>query len=192
MKLVVGLGNPGQKYQKTRHNIGFMVIDDLLKDAGAQPRFESRFNAEVALLNVGGTKVCLVKPSTFMNLSGEAISKIMHYYDIPVEDLLVIVDDVNLETGKLRLRETGGHGGHNGLRNIIGLLHTEAFKRIRIGVDNNTNMPLDQYVLGQFSQDQLIVLSKAIMQSKEIVEQFVAGVPYKDIMTKYNTNNSLE
>ena len=116
----------------------------------------------------------------------------MHYYDIPVEDLLVIVDDVNLETGKLRLRETGGHGGHNGLRNIIGLLHTEAFKRIRIGVDNNTNMPLDQYVLGQFSQDQLIVLSKAIMQSKEIVEQFVAGVPYKDIMTKYNTNNSLE
>ena len=192
MKLVVGLGNPGQKYQKTRHNIGFMVIDDLLKDAGAQPRFESRFNAEVALLTVGGTKVCLVKPSTFMNLSGEAISKIMHYYDIPVEDLLVIVDDVNLETGKLRLRETGGHGGHNGLRNIIGLLHTEAFKRIRIGVDNNTNMPLDQYVLGQFSQDQLIVLSKAIMQSKEIVEQFVAGVPYKDIMTKYNTNNSLE
>jgi PTH1 family peptidyl-tRNA hydrolase len=192
MKLVVGLGNPGLKYQKTRHNIGFMVIDDILKDAGAQPRFDAKFNAEVALLNVGGKKICLVKPSTFMNLSGEAISKIMNYYDIPVEDLLVIVDDVNLETGKLRLRETGGHGGHNGLRNIIGLLHTEAFKRIRIGVDNNPNMPLDQYVLGQFTQDQFIVLSKAIQQSKEIVEQFILDVPYKDIMTKYNTNNSLE
>ncbi|HAX02062.1 MAG: aminoacyl-tRNA hydrolase [Tenericutes bacterium GWC2_34_14] len=187
MKLVVGLGNPGLKYQKTRHNIGFMVIDDILKDAAAQPRFDAKFNAEVAILNVEGKKVCLVKPSTFMNLSGEAISKVMQYYDIPVEDLLVIVDDVNLETGKLRLRETGGHGGHNGLRNIIGLIHTEAFKRIRIGVDNNPNIPLDQYVLGQFTQDQLITLTKSIQQSKEVVEMFIEGVPYKDIMTKYNT-----
>lgn len=187
MKLVVGLGNPGLKYQKTRHNVGFMVIDEILKEAGVSARFDAKFNAEVAVLNVQGKKLCLAKPSTFMNLSGEAISKIMNYYDIPMEDLLVIVDDVNLETGKLRLRETGGHGGHNGLRNIIGLLHSENFKRVRIGVDNNPNIPLDQYVLGQFSSDQFITLSKAIMHSKTIIEMFVEGVSYKDIMTKFNT-----
>lgn len=187
MKLIVGLGNPGLKYQKTRHNVGFMVIDEILKVAGAQARFDAKFNAEIAVLNVDGKKVCLAKPSTFMNLSGEAITKLMSYYDIDIDNLLVIVDDVNLETGKLRLRETGGHGGHNGLRNIIGLLHTEGFKRIRIGVDNNPNIPLDQYVLGQLTQDQLITLSKSIILSKEIVEQFIEGIPFKDIMTKYNT-----
>lgn len=187
MKLIVGLGNPGLKYQKTRHNVGFMVIDEILKEAGVQARFDAKFNAEIAILNVDGKKVCLAKPSTFMNLSGEAISKIMGYYDIELEDILVIVDDVNLETGKLRLREMGGHGGHNGLRNMIGLLHSESFKRIRIGVDNNPVIPLDQYVLSQFTQDQLIILSKSIILSKEIVEQFIEGIPYKDIMTKYNT-----
>lgn len=192
MKLVVGLGNPGLKYQKTRHNVGFMVIDEILKDIGATARFDAKFNAEVAILNVAGEKVCLAKPSTFMNLSGEAITKLMRYYDIPIDDLLVIVDDVNLSTGKLRLRETGGHGGHNGLRNIIGLLHSEEFKRVRIGVDNNTNMPLDQYVLGQFTPDQLIILSKALMQGKSIVEMFVEGISYKDIMTKFNGSSLME
>lgn len=187
MKLVVGLGNPGLKYQKTRHNIGFMVIDEILKEAGSQARFDAKFNAEIAILNVEGKKLCLLKPSTFMNLSGEAITKVMKYYDIPLDDLLVIVDDVHLETAKLRLRETGGHGGHNGLRNIIGLLHTEDFKRIRIGVDNQPNMALDQYVLGQFTQDQFIILQQAINLSKEIVELFVQDMPFKDIMTKYNT-----
>lgn len=187
MKLIVGLGNPGLKYQKTRHNIGFMVIDDILKDADVQARFDAKFNAEIALLNVGGKKVCLAKPSTFMNLSGEAITKIMHYYDIPIDDLLVIVDDVNLGTGKLRLREAGGHGGHNGLRNIIDLLHSEAFKRVRIGIDNNPSMPLDQYVLSQFTQDQLITLHNTIQQTKDLIEQFVNGMPFVDIMTKYNT-----
>lgn len=187
MKLIVGLGNPGLKYQKTRHNIGFMVIDEVLRMTGEQAKFDSKFNAEVAIINMNGQKVCFAKPSTFMNLSGEAISKIMKYYDIPVEELLVIVDDVNFETGKLRLRETGGHGGHNGLRNIIGLIHTENFKRVRIGIDNNPVMPLDQYVLGQFTQDQLSILHKAIHQSTEIINLFIQDVSYKDIMTKYNT-----
>jgi PTH1 family peptidyl-tRNA hydrolase len=169
-----------------------MVIDEILKDIGTTARFDAKFNAEVAILNVAGEKVCLAKPSTFMNLSGEAITKLMRYYDIPIDDLLVIVDDVNLSTGKLRLRETGGHGGHNGLRNIIGLLHSEEFKRVRIGVDNNTNMPLDQYVLGQFTPDQLIILSKALMQGKSIVEMFVEGISYKDIMTKFNGSSLME
>jgi len=187
MKLIVGLGNPGLKYQKTRHNVGFMVIDEVLKSLGQQAKFDSKFNAEILLTSLNGKKVCLAKPSTFMNLSGEAISKLMGYYDIKIEDVLIIVDDVNLETGKLRLRELGGHGGHNGLRNIIGLLHTDTFKRIRIGVDNNTEIPLDQYVLSQFTQDQLITLQKTIKTSVEIIESFINELSFKDIMTKYNT-----
>lgn len=187
MKLVVGLGNPGLKYKKTRHNIGFIVIDEYLKKTDEQAKFDAKFNAEVASINLGSEKVLFVKPSTFMNLSGESISKLMKYFDIDIKDLLVIVDDVNLETGKLRLRELGGHGGHNGLRNIIGLLHTEDFKRIRIGVDNDTRLPLDQYVLGQFNEDEIIKLQKTVKDSLEIIDLFIKEVSFKDIMTKYNT-----
>lgn len=187
MKLVVGLGNPGLKYQKTRHNVGFMVIDEVLKMMSVQARFDAKFNAEVAQIILEGKKITLVKPSTFMNVSGEAISKLMNYYNVPIEDVLVIVDDVNLDTGKLRLREAGGHGGHNGLRNIIGLLHSEQFKRVRIGISNQPQIPLDQYVLGQFSTDELITMQKAIKSSSEIIELFAKDIPFTDIMTKYNT-----
>lgn len=187
MKLIVGLGNPGSKYQKTRHNIGFMVIDEMLKKLGESARLDLKFVAEIAILTINGQKVCFAKPSTYMNLSGEAIQKIMSYYNISIDDVLIFVDDVNLETGKLRLRETGGHGGHNGLRNIIGLLHTEAFKRVRIGVDNQPHIPLDQYVLGNFTEEQWIILQKSIQSSLEIIESFIKQVSYKDIMTKYNT-----
>jgi PTH1 family peptidyl-tRNA hydrolase len=112
MKVIVGLGNPGQKYQRTRHNIGFIVIDAYLDKLKEKAKFDIKFDAEVALINQLGQKTMFVKPSTYMNLSGEAISKIMKYYDVDMDDLLIFVDDVNLPTGKLRLRETGGHGGH--------------------------------------------------------------------------------
>lgn len=187
MKLIVGLGNPGAKYHKTRHNIGFMVIDEALRQLGETAKFDAKFNAEVALINVMGNKYILAKPSTYMNLSGEAVTKLMKYYDIPIEDILVIVDDINLDTGRLRLRETGGHGGHNGLRNIIGLTHREDFKRIRIGIDNNPIMPLDQYVLGQFKTEELHMLQKTIMEAVDAIQLFVKDIAFKDIMTKYNT-----
>jgi len=187
VKVIVGLGNPGLKYKKTRHNIGFIIIDEYLKNNGEQSKFDAKFNAEIAIFNKGSEKIIILKPSTFMNLSGESISKVLNYYDVDTKDLLVIVDDVNLQTGKLRLRETGGHGGHNGLRNIIGILKTEDFKRVRVGVDLDTRMPLDQYVLGQFSEDELITLQKAIKDSNEIIDLFIKELSFKDIMTKYNT-----
>ncbi|MBE0700205.1 MAG: aminoacyl-tRNA hydrolase [Acholeplasmataceae bacterium] len=187
MKLIVGLGNPGAKYHKTRHNIGFLVIDALLNKLNCIAKFDAKFNAEISTVNFKDEKVIFAKPSTFMNLSGEAIAKAMKYYDVSLDDLLIVVDDVNLETGKLRLREFGGHGGHNGLRNVIGLLHSEAFKRIRIGIDNNINLPLDQYVLGQFSKDQLIILQKTVVDVVEAIEMFIEGVSFLDIMTKFNT-----
>jgi peptidyl-tRNA hydrolase, PTH1 family len=186
MKLVVGLGNPGQKYSKTRHNIGFIVIDEYLKKIGEKIKFDPKFNAEIACVNHLGDKYCLVKPSTYMNLSGEAVTKIMKYYDIDIDDIIIIVDDINLQTGKLRLRELGGHGGHNGLRNIIGLLHSENFKRVRIGIDNNISMELDQYVLGKFSEDEWITIYPAIKQTVEIIELFIKEKPFKDIMSIYN------
>jgi len=187
MKLIVGLGNPGTKYLKTRHNIGFMVIDEALRQLKQTAKFDPKFNAEVAQIHQMGQKYILAKPSTYMNLSGDAVSKIMKYYEIDIEDVLVIVDDINLDTGRLRLRETGGHGGHNGLRNIIGLLHQEHFKRVRIGIDNNPIMPLDQYVLGQFRPEEMSALLKSIHFAVEIIELFIKDIPFKDIMTKYNT-----
>ncbi len=187
MKLVVGLGNPGLKYRKTRHNIGFMVIDELLRVIGEKAKFDSKFNAEIVCTHFQKEKVVIAKPSTFMNLSGESVTRMMKYFNIGIADIIIIVDDVHLETGKLRIRELGGHGGHNGLRNIIGLLHSEEFKRVRIGVGNNPSMPLDQYVLGQFTKDQAITLSKTVRDATEIIELFAQGESFLDIMTKYNT-----
>ena len=111
----------------------------------------------------------------------------MKYYDIELENMIVFVDDINLETGKLRLRSLGGHGGHNGLKNIIGLCHSNVFKRIRIGVSNNPNMALDHYVLSQFGKEEMITISIAIDKSMEIIDQFIKDIAFTDIMTAFNT-----
>ncbi|MCF7931847.1 MAG: aminoacyl-tRNA hydrolase [Acholeplasmataceae bacterium] len=187
MKLIVGLGNPGKAYDQTRHNVGFMTIDQWLEKRKQPMTFSPRFNAFIATMNVSSEKVIVIKPTTYMNLSGEAIRKTMAYHKIPIEDLLVVVDDVNLDTGRLRLRETGGHGGHNGLRNIIGILKDDAFKRIRIGVGNNTSLPLDRYVLAKFSNDEKPVIQKAIEKASEAIERFVTNDAFTDIMTTHNT-----
>lgn len=187
MKLVVGLGNPGPKYQATRHNIGFMVIDLWLQKMGKTIKFDAKFNADMLTFKTTTDTIIVAKPMTYMNLSGEVVARIINYYGISPEDTLVVVDDVNLETGKLRLRELGGHGGHNGLRNIIGILKSEQFKRIRIGIDNEPAMPLDHYVLGKFTETQIAVLKKTVHDTVEAIDMFVSDVPWMDIMTKYNT-----
>src|SRR5919202_2940090 len=134
MKVVVGLGNPGSRYQGTRHNVGFIVIDRLAESPRAG-RFQSRFQAQVAELLEDAHKVLLVKPETFMNLSGRSVRGVLDFYQVPPEDLLVICDDVNLPLGKLRVRARGSHGGHNGLRDIQSHLGTTDYPRLRIGVD---------------------------------------------------------
>ncbi len=187
MKLIVGLGNPGPKYQNTRHNVGFLVLDALSTKLGLPFKYESKFDAEMAITTFEGNRCCLMKPSTYMNLSGEAIHKAMKYYAISIDDLLVIVDDIHLETGKLRLREKGGHGGHNGLRNIIGVLGDHQFKRVRIGIDFKGKIPLDHYVLGKFEKDQIVPIQIAIQHAADSALSFIKSIPYKDIMTQYNT-----
>src|SRR4051794_38932061 len=167
MKVVVGLGNPGGKYDGTRHNVGFAVVDGLAQAPGAG-RFQSRFQAQVAELNEGGQKVLLVKPETFMNLSGRCVRQFMDYYQVPLSDLLVVCDDINLPLGKLRVRARGTHGGHNGLRNIQEHLGTTEYARLRIGVGGPKDAAID-HVLGKFRPGERPMIDDAVLLATQAV-----------------------
>jgi PTH1 family peptidyl-tRNA hydrolase len=185
MKVVVGLGNPGGKYDGTRHNVGFAVVDGLAEAPGAG-RPQSRFQASVAELNEGGQKVLLVKPETFMNLSGRSVRQIMDYYQVALSDLLVVCDDINLPLGKLRVRARGTHGGHNGLRNIQEHLGTTEYARLRIGVDAPRDDAVD-HVLGRFRPAERRVIEDAISLAVQAVAVWVSqGV--EACMNRFNAD----
>lgn len=167
MKLVIGLGNPGKRYDKTRHNVGFEVIDSLAKSPLASG-FKSSFDAEIAELMEGSEKVLLVKPQTFMNLSGRSVRKIVDFYDLEMEDLIVICDDVNLPLGQLRGRKKGSHGGHNGLRDIQNHLGTNEYSRLRLGVDAPGEDMVD-HVLGRFRASEQMVIEDAVLECAQAV-----------------------
>ncbi len=167
MKVVVGLGNPGKRYDGTRHNVGFAVIDSL--PAGARAgRFQSRFQAQVCELVEDAGKILLVKPQTFMNLSGRCVREVMDFYQLPVSDLFVVCDDINLPLGKLRVRSKGTHGGHNGLRDIQAHLGTTEYARLRIGVDMPRDDAID-HVLGRFSPSEQVVIEDAVLLAAQAV-----------------------
>jgi PTH1 family peptidyl-tRNA hydrolase len=149
MKVIVGLGNPGAKYAGTRHNIGFEVVDYLAKGPGCSPARE-KFEAFVAELKEGDETVLLVKPLTFMNLSGRSVRAIVDFYKLPIEQVLIVCDDFNLPLGKLRIRMKGSHGGQNGLRNIQEQLGTDAYARLRIGVGQPAPGDAVDFVLSKF------------------------------------------
>src|ERR1700722_19041254 len=149
MRLIVGLGNPGSRYHGTRHNVGYAVIAALAASPSAG-KFQSRFQAQIAELMEGDQKVLLVKPETFMNLSGRCVRQIADFYQLPLTDLLVVCDDVNLPLGRLRARAKGTHGGHNGLRDIQNHLGTTEYARLRVGVDAAGEGELTDHVLGRF------------------------------------------
>jgi PTH1 family peptidyl-tRNA hydrolase len=159
MKLIVGLGNPGAQYAQTRHNVGFRVVDLLAEKYSW--RWERRGRVLLANGSLGSEKVTLVKPLTFMNLSGEAVSELVRWYKIQPEDVLVIYDDLDLPVGKIRLRAKGSTGGHNGLSNITHLLHSDNIPRLRVGIGRpaSTRMDTVQYVLGVPPGDERILLS---------------------------------
>ena len=185
MKCIVGLGNPGRKYEKTRHNIGFMVIDELL-DRHHWDLNKTKFNGKYAVEQFLGQKVVLLKPQTFMNLSGESIRPLMDYYDIALEDVLVIYDDLDLPTGKIRLRQKGGHGGHNGIRSTIDHLGTKDFKRLRIGVGRPTTpIPVVDYVLSGFSKEQQEDVVSSIKKSADACESWL-NHSFSEVMNEYN------
>ena len=185
MKLIIGLGNPGKLYENTRHNIGFEVIDALAEKWSA-PLNQSKFNGMFAVVHRPEGKVVLLKPLTYMNLSGECVRPLMDYYDIDVEDIVVIYDDLDLETGKLRLREKGSAGGHNGIKSLIQHLGTQQFNRIRIGVSRPpAGMKVADYVLSKFTKDDEAVVQDAVKKSVDAVEASLSK-PFIEVMNQFN------
>ncbi len=168
MKVIVGLGNPGPKYAGTRHNVGFEVIDYLAAAPTVGP-FRSRFQALVAEAKEGGEQVLLVKPETFMNLSGRAVRQVADFYKLPVSDLLVISDDFNLPLGKLRARAKGSHGGQNGLRDIQQQLGTDEYARLRIGVGQPGPGEAVDHVLSRFKPGERKAVEEAVAKAAEAV-----------------------
>lgn len=182
MKLIVGLGNPGKKYQSTKHNVGFMCLDAYFKENKLKFKKEKRFYGES--LKVGN--VVFLKPHTFMNNSGQSVQSALDYYDMNVEDLLIIYDDLDLPLGKTRLREKGSAGGHNGIKSIISHIKTEEFKRIRFGIDSNPLIETKNYVLGKFSKQDLKVVNPSIDRVVEIINDFNNNQSFLNIMNNYN------
>jgi len=187
MYIIAGLGNPEAKYDNTRHNVGFDVID-LLSEQYMIPVTTRKFKSLLGQGTINGEKFILMKPQTYMNLSGEAIREVVEYYDVPVENVVVLCDDVYLDLGVLRIREKGSAGGHNGLKNIILHLATENFKRIRIGVGKQPErMDLIQFVLSKFTSTEKKMLQDVYEDAaKAAVSIFTEGVP--NTMNKYNGN----
>jgi peptidyl-tRNA hydrolase, PTH1 family len=184
MKVVVGLGNPGTKYHGTRHNVGYAVIDSLAAGS-AVGRFQDRFQAEVGEWKCGEEKVLLVKPTTFMNLSGRSVRQLLDFYQLTPDQLLVVCDDVNLPLGKLRFRAKGTHGGHNGLRDIQNHLGTTDYARLRIGVDAPGQDDMVDHVLGRFKAGERKVIDSAVGTAAQGVELWVCeGI--QECMNKYN------
>ena len=183
MKVVVGLGNPGARYQGTRHNVGFDVVDSLA--SGPQVgRFQSRFQAQVAEVYEDGGKILLVKPETFMNLSGRSVRQALDFFQVATTDLLVVCDDINLPLGKLRVRARGTHGGHNGLRDIQNHLGGVEYARLRIGVDAPRDDAVD-HVLGRFRPAEKAVIDDAVALAAQAV-LFWARQGVAAAMNKYN------
>ncbi|UOE60565.1 aminoacyl-tRNA hydrolase [Priestia filamentosa] len=186
MKVIVGLGNPGKQYEHTRHNIGFMIVDEL-SDRFNIPLNQTKFNGMFGMGHVQGEKVCLLKPLTYMNLSGESLRPLMDYYDVEIEDIVVIYDDLDLPAGKIRLRQKGSPGGHNGIKSIIQHVHTDQFKRVRVGIGRpQTNMKVVDYVLGRFTDDEMISMKKAMERSILACEKWL-NEPFLNVMNTYNS-----
>jgi peptidyl-tRNA hydrolase, PTH1 family len=167
VKIVVGLGNPGRDYAATRHNLGFMVVDELARRLAAAER-RNRFRSDLVEVFDGGEKVVLLKPRTYMNLSGSAVREAVNWYKTPLDDLLVVVDDIDLPFGSIRLRAKGGAGGHNGLKSIIAELGIDSFSRLRIGIGRGPG-PATRQVLSRFTSDEERVLPDVLQSAADCV-----------------------
>lgn len=188
MYLIAGLGNPASKYEKTRHNIGFDALDVVAEKNGIRVNHrESRVKAETGAGFIAGQKVLLVKPLTFMNLSGEAIEPLLSYYKLdPVSQLIVLYDDINLDPGSIRIRKSGSAGGHNGIKDIIAAAGTQEFSRVRIGVgEKPAGWDLADYVLSRFSSEERKFIDKALEDAADAVTLMVQGET-DQAMNRYN------
>ena len=185
--LIVGLGNPGRQYENTRHNAGFITLDTIAEKAGARVD-RIKFKGLCGEGMLGGKKVLFLKPSTFMNLSGQSVQEAMAFYKLPPEKVLVIFDDISLEPGKLRIRRKGSDGGHNGIKNIIYLSGKDTFPRIKMGVGKkpNPNWDLADWVLSRFSEEELKALQDAAGRAVSAAELIVQG-KIDEAMNRYTS-----
>lgn len=176
--LIVGLGNPGNEYENTRHNLGFMVTDKLSLNHAIMMKKESSFKGVLGKGKIGLSNCLLFKPMTYMNHSGDAVVLVQQYYQVPTDDILVISDEVALPYGKLRLSEKGSSGGHRGLMSIEHSLCTQEYTRLRIGIGDRKEGDLADHVLGRFLDDELANLPPLVTQAASLVEEWVAKKEY--------------
>ncbi|MBQ1400712.1 MAG: aminoacyl-tRNA hydrolase [Firmicutes bacterium] len=185
MHIITGLGNPGRKYENTRHNLGFITVDRLAEEHGISVT-KSKHKALIGEGRISGQKVLLVKPQTFMNLSGEAVRAVMDYYKEPVENLLVIYDDADIPAGAVRIRKKGGAGTHNGMRSVVSCLGDDGFARIRIGIGTQDDRDIVDHVLGGFTREETDVMREAVLTAVSAVECMLSeGIDIA--MNEYNT-----
>jgi len=176
LKVIVGLGNPGPKYTETRHNAGFWFVEQVARKYGATFRQEKKFHGEVAKVNVHGKDIWLLKPDTFMNRSGLATNSLLSFYRITAEQLLVAHDEIDLPPGTAKLKTGGGHGGHNGLRDIISQLGSKDFHRLRIGVGHpGSKEQVVDYVLHSASRDERILIDRDIDDAVSVMPELASG-----------------
>ncbi len=186
MKLIVGLGNPGPKYDSTRHNVGFDAIDRMARRYADGVVARAKFHGAVVEASVDGQATLLLKPTTYMNRSGQAVAEAVRFYQLdPVADLLIIVDDTALACGFIRLRGDGGAGGHNGLADVEQKLSTTSYGRLRIGVDPPGEIPQESYVLGRFRPDQRDLVEQALEEAVEAGVCWVAN-GLTETMNRFN------
>lgn len=182
MKLVVGLGNPGDEYKDTRHNIGFFVLDNYL---GQNVKWKNRFDGLYYEKLIEGEKVIFLKPQLYMNLSGRVVKKYVDYYKISLDDILVINDDLDLDMAVYRLRSSGSCGGHNGLKDIERYLGSKDYKRLKIGIANDKEIDTCDYVLGKFSYNEKVKLENILPIVNNIIDDFFV-LEFTTLMNKYN------
>lgn len=185
MKIIAGLGNPGPKYDKTKHNTGFMTMDHYLDEKGLsldKDKFEGLWTKQ----KINGEDVILLEPQTYMNESGRSVSQVANFFKVDPEDILIIQDDMDMPIGKIRIRANGKSGGHNGIKSIIRDLGTEKFNRLKIGIRHPKNATVVSWVLTPFNDEQQKLMDDAFDTSVKIIDDFIAGRDSQYLMNKYN------
>lgn len=190
MKLIVGLGNPGKIYSNTRHNIGFEFVDFLANKYNCSFKREEKFIADVFDISINGTKVIVAKPLTYMNLSGDSVKKIVSFYNISSDDILVIQDDLDMAFGKIRVVYDSSSGGHNGIKSITNCIGTSKYARFKIGIlESDKNNDVVSFVLGKFDKEHQKILNDIYCKSDSLIEDFV-NFDIVQLKQKYNGMNS--
>lgn len=185
MKVIVGLGNPEEKYKTTYHNLGFIAVEDVAINFNVKFK-KNACRALIAEANYNGEKIIIAKPQTYMNLSGESVRELLGYYKVPTKDLIVIYDDYDLPLGSLRIRKEGSGGTHNGMRNIIECIKSTDFTRIRVGFNDGSNIPLLNHVLSNIPKEYYPIFAETVKSAADAACDLAKGVSFETVGQKYN------